>query len=222
MCGRFALSSDMRVITTRWNAAPAAELPERNAPRDNIKPTEQILVAALGSDGRRKIVPMKWGLVPSWSPEPKSKMATFNARAEGIATSKVFGPSFQGQRGRGGRCLIPFDAFYEWSGPKGQRVPNTIRVKSNQVMAFAGVWSSWRPKGSGGEGVPAMLLSCAIITVPANSLLQPIHDRMPAIMDDDAYSLWLGERGVGENELADMMKPYPAEKMEVEPGAPFI
>jgi putative SOS response-associated peptidase YedK len=216
MCGRFALTTDQRVIASRFGAERSPGMPERSLPRDNIKPSQDVLTIALDRDGRRRIVPMRWGLVPPWSEDgTPGKIATINARAEGLAGSKLYGPPFA----KGHRCLIPFDAFYEWSGPKGARRPNTIATTDNRIMAMAGLWSAWRPQG--GEAKEIALLSCSIVTVPANEKVAELHDRMPAILSDEAWPAWLGEATAAEAELLALLRPYPAERVTVTTGAPF-
>lgn len=216
MCGRFALTTDPRIIAARVMFGGDVQ---RSAPRDNIKPTERVPVIALGGDGQRKMIDMRWGLVPHWSKEAAPSNALINARADGIAAKPTWRSSFAAQGGRGGRCLIPFDAFYEWSGPKTARAPNTITVRSNHVGFFAGLWAAWRQPGAPAGTPPA--LSCSIVTVEANSLVATIHDRMPAILDDDAWPLWLGETASSEAELLALLQPYPAERMDMRPGAAF-
>jgi len=50
--------------------------------------------------------------------------------------------------------------------------------------------------------LPAPMLACVMVTVPANDLIRrtikPQEDdpRMPAILEDDSWSSWLGEEGV--------------------------
>lgn len=64
-------------------------------------------------------------------------------------------------------------------------------------MAFAGLWETWQPKE--GEKVE----SCCIITTDANTLMQPIHDRMPVILDQDQWITWLSP----QEHLADKLLP---------------
>jgi putative SOS response-associated peptidase YedK len=46
------------------------DAPGRNPqPRYNICPTDTI-DAVIEQDGKRQLVPMRWGLVPSWWPKP--------------------------------------------------------------------------------------------------------------------------------------------------------
>jgi putative SOS response-associated peptidase YedK len=65
------------------------DAPGRNPhPRYNICPTDTI-DAVIEEDGKRQLVPMRWGLVPFWWPKPlkELKAATFNARVETIANN---------------------------------------------------------------------------------------------------------------------------------------
>ena len=61
---------------------------------------------------------MKWGLVPSWSPDPSIGNRMINARAETLLEK----PSFRNlvsQR----RCVIPADGFYEWRREEIEKFP---------------------------------------------------------------------------------------------------
>src|SRR5262249_56370958 len=91
-----------------------------------------------------------------------------NARAETLATSRLFQESF-----RRGRCLVPADGFYEWQAVPGQKrkQPYYVRLEEG-LFAFAGLWTP------GGGETPA---SCTIITTPPNERLAEIHDRIPPI-----------------------------------------
>ena len=57
------------------------------------------------------------------------------------------------------------------------------------------------------------VLSCAIITIPANELLTEIHNpkqRMPLILPPEAVDIWL--TGTPE-QATDLLVPYPSELM---------
>ena len=82
-------------------------------------------------------------------------------------------------------------------------------------MAFAGVWDVWRA-----EGQPPVL-TCAIITVAANDLVRPFHDRMPAVIDPKNYDLWMGFNAP-EKELLGVLAPLPAEQLEVVKVGPAV
>jgi putative SOS response-associated peptidase YedK len=86
-------------------------------PRYNVCPTDTIDVVLRGGD-EPALVPMRWGLIPSWWKKPvkEMKVATFNARSESVAEKPMFAESFARRR-----CLIPLSGYYEWlTTPDGQ------------------------------------------------------------------------------------------------------
>ena len=84
MCGRVTNRLTWREIVALYRLSVPAQ-PERNLPgRYNICPTDTI-DAVVERDGKRDLVPMRWGLVPWWWKKKVKEMpATFNARAEPI------------------------------------------------------------------------------------------------------------------------------------------
>jgi putative SOS response-associated peptidase YedK len=55
-------------------------------------------------------------------------------------------------------------------------------------MAFAGLWEAFKwPDGD-------ITRSYCIITTEANSLVAPIHNRMPVVLEEDDWPVWLGEQ----------------------------
>jgi len=78
-------------------------------------------------------------------------------------------------------------------------------------MALAGLWEMW--KGPAGRIVE----SCAILTTACNSMMQPIHDRMPVIIDPADYDSWLDNAVFSAELLKKLLQPYPAEKMTTYP-----
>jgi putative SOS response-associated peptidase YedK len=82
VCGRFTNRLTWREIVALYRLTVPAT-PERNLPaRYNICPT-QTIDAVIERAGKRELVPMRWGLVPSWWKKTLQELpATFNARAE--------------------------------------------------------------------------------------------------------------------------------------------
>lgn len=158
------------------------------APRFNIAPSQDVLTLAIGKEGDRKAIPMRWGLIPSWSEDGKQKGSTINARLESALTSPTYRDSF-----RRWRCLIPADGFYEWHPIEGKALvrgkppkqPYWIAREDAQLFAFAGLYSVWRAK----DGDP-WLLSCSILTEPALGPVERIHDRMPVILHPSRWEAW--------------------------------
>ena len=112
----------------------------------------------------------------------KDVPATFNARAETVAEKPMFRTAFR-QR----RCIIPASGFYEWTGPKGTRVPHLFTSSDGgPVLAFAGLWDRWRDRATGAD-----VLSATIIVSGASDWMVPYHDRMPVLLTPDQFDAWL-------------------------------
>jgi putative SOS response-associated peptidase YedK len=85
-------------------------------------------------------------------------------------------------------------------------VPYLIYLKDHAPFAFAGIWEHWERDGK-------TLDSCSIIVTQANTLMKPVHDRMPVILPPDLYDAWM-DPSVGEPEtLLPLLAPYPVERM---------
>jgi putative SOS response-associated peptidase YedK len=125
-----------------------------------------------------------------------------NARAETVAVKPSFRSAF-----RKCRCLIVADGFFEWKKDGKQKTPFYITMKSARPVGFAGLYEKWiSPKGE-------EISSCTIITTQANSMLRPIHDRMPVIVGKKDENLWL-DPGVDDAEkIAAIIKPFDPEEM---------
>ncbi len=60
-----------------------------------------------------------------------------------------------------------------------------FEVNNGELFAFAGIWEGWKtPDGD-------WMKTCSILTTIPNAVTSVIHDRMPVILDPDAYNLWL-------------------------------
>jgi putative SOS response-associated peptidase YedK len=51
----------------------------------------------------------------------------------------------------------------------------------------------------------------------ANTLLQPIHDRMPVILEPRAYGQWLSTDITDAEGLTQLLVPFPPENMKAYP-----
>ncbi len=205
MCGRFARRSTQKLIAN-WFGVPIEELPVFG-PTFNAAPQSTQPIVRLGRDtGARELLLARWGLVPYWAKDQKVGYSTFNARAEELLSKPAFREAFKKRR-----CLVPADAFYEWQqiGPKTKR-PHAIALRSGEPYAFAGLYETWKPK----EGPP--LKSFTIVTTDPNELMEPLHDRMPVILEPSDYDRWLFP-GEPERPPVDLLRPYPAEKMHAWP-----
>jgi len=198
MCGRYYLISPAEIVATRFHAGEPPPL----RPRYNLAPQQEAPVVVNG--GARKLVLMRWGLVPSWSKDAAAGYRMINARAE-TAPEK---PSFRGPF-RKQRALIPADGFYEWKREGERKRPFALRLASGEPFAMAGLWDRWRaPDG-------AELLTFTILTTSASPFVAGVHDRMPVILPREAEAAWL-DPGSPLEALKALMVPY-AGTMEAVP-----
>jgi len=55
-------------------------------------------------------------------------------------------------------------------------------------------------------------LSCTIITTTPNTLIAPIHDRMPVMLDPEQATSWISD--LPPRDLQSLLVPYPTEAMQ--------
>jgi putative SOS response-associated peptidase YedK len=129
-----------------------------------------------------------------------------NARAETAATKPAFRDALKSRR-----CLIPADGFYEWMRTGKAKQPHCFEVNEGKLFAFAGLWEGW--KDPSGQWVK----SCSILTTTPNAVTSAVHDRMPVILDPDAYDLWLDPGMTNVAAASDLLKPFAARLMRCYP-----
>src|SRR5438067_3297187 len=167
MCGRFTLTAPREALTSLF---PLFDIPDVT-PSYNVAPTQAVLAVRVPA-GRDKpeLAALKWGLVPGWADDPAIGNRLINARAETVAEKPAFRAAFR-QR----RCLVLADGFFEWQKVNGRKQPYYFGLRRGEPFAFAGLWERW-DKGE----IP--LETCTLLTTEANTLLRPLHDRMPVIL----------------------------------------
>lgn len=186
MCGRYAATANPGELVEEFEISFVAEdLADVATPRYNIAPTDQVPAVVERLDGdavTRKLVALRWGLVPSWAKAPTSTM--INARVETV-TEK---PSFR-KAASARRCLLPADGYYEWrseapeGGGRAIKQPYFLRPKSG-LLVMAGLYEFWK-------GPDGWLASTTIITTEATDQFGWVHDRMPMTVPRDAWDDWL-------------------------------
>jgi putative SOS response-associated peptidase YedK len=200
MCGRYRLSRRKQIIEEHFDAVSGEE---EWSPRCNIAPTQPIpVIRQHPKEPVRQLSLMKWGLIPSWAKDPSAAAMMINARSETAATKPAFRDALKSRR-----CLIPADAFYEWSRVGKAKQPYCFEVSDGELFSFAGIWDRWKdPSGN-------WIRTCSILTTMPNTVTAPVHDRMPVILDPDAYELWLDPGMRDVSAVSDMLKPYDARQM---------
>jgi putative SOS response-associated peptidase YedK len=204
MCGRYTLSTPAGRLAEEFQLDDdAVDL----TPSYNVAPTQEV-AAILEEGGERRLEMLRWGLVPSWADDPEIGARMINARSETAPQKPSFRRAFRSKR-----CLIPADGFYEWKREQGGKQPYYFHMQEGRPFAFAGLWERWEKGGS--------LLSCAILTTRANSVLEGIHDRMPVILPPGSYDAWL-DPDADREQLIDLMIPYPGDDLETYPVSRFV
>ena len=154
----------------------------------------------------------QWGLIPFWVKEgsaaEKIRMSTFNAKSETIWNKPAFRAA-----ARYRRCLVLSHGFFEYHSIDKFKIPFYIRRKDGRPFAFAGLSDSWTDPDSG-----EIVESCSIITVPANPMLEKIHNikkRMPAILEESVERQWL-DPGLKQQELSELLQPCDEKELEAQ------
>jgi len=142
-----------------------------------------------------------WGLLPPWAQDPRMAFKMINAREESLNDKPAFKEAYACKR-----CLVPADGFYEWKQKNQQKIPYHIRLKSQEMFAFAGLWEQWKDE----QG--KVKSTFTIITTQANEIMKPLHHRMPVILAPHLEKEWLENSNI--KDLQAMLKPFQSHKME--------
>ncbi len=201
MCGRFALATDKKTLEMLYDMEVLLDL----HPRYNIAPSQNILALRPSpATGKRELVYLRWGLVPFWAEDSAVGSRMINARAETVPEKPAFREAFKKRR-----VVIPASGFFEWKQEEGGKQPYYITGADGRPFSLAGLWERW-DKG------PEPLETCTILTTGANSLLAPIHDRMPVIIKPQDIGQWI-DPGSDPGSLTGLLQPYPEAAMTAYP-----
>lgn len=173
----------------------------------NVAPGTVIPVLAAG-DGKWKLLPGKWGFVPSWSKEARPKTRPINAKSETAATNGLFRNAF-----KTGRCVTETDGFFEWKALPDSPVKQAfwVRRRDRRTTLMAAIQNTWTPPGSG-----APERNCALLTTTPNELVARIHDRMPVFIEPDEIEEWM-DRARKPDDLKHFFASRSAEEWEAVP-----
>ena len=180
MCGRYVLQSPASALRALFETTGAVPNWEGSW---NIAPTQSApVVRRHPQTGARHLDLLRWGLVPHFAAEPAATRQPINARSETAATSPMFRDALARRR-----CLVPADAFYEWTGEAKAKQAWAVSRQDGAPMALAGLWEGWR----GADGT--VLRTYTILTTQACVALQHLHARMAVVLEPADWAPWLGE-----------------------------
>jgi putative SOS response-associated peptidase YedK len=190
---RFRVFDPMMGARSRFNIAPASEMPVIIRPEKN------------------ELAVMRWGLIPRWTKDIRTAHPLINARAETLAEKPAFRSLLKTHR-----CLIPASGFFEWKHEGKMKTPYYIRLREDPLFSFAGLYDEWRNP----EGVT--ISTFTIITCDANPLVKPLHNRMPVILSRQNEDRWLDPEPVSPEDLKRILVPYSAGTMEALPVSDLV
>ena len=136
MPGRLFLTRPLSEVASALGLSPDAA-PD-DPPRRNIQPGQEVITVTHGPAFRK----MRWGLIPVGRTNARGRpvMETIvNARSETVFAKSAF----QGV----GRCVVPADGWYEWTGKKGRKTAWEIRAKDGAILWFAAICDPWTAPG---------------------------------------------------------------------------
>lgn len=198
MCGRYDLSDNPAAIRAKFHVPVVPAY----SPNPDLRPTNTAPVVRRSHRSQeREVAMLRWGLVPIWARELKFGTRCINARAETLASTPAFRLAYRKRR-----CLVPLNAFFEWTGEPGHKVKWRIGLKEEPLFALAGLWEWWKDPASQ-QGIETY----TIVTTRANDLLAPIHDRMPVVIAERDHDRWLD----AEDAATDLLEPFSDEALQV-------
>lgn len=196
MCGAFEQHGE----AMRGWANLLRDWPPEAERQKNIRPTNW--AGTVDAEGYKR---RSWSLIPKWSKEPKSKYATFNARAETVHEK----PAFRDAWRRSQRCVVPASAYFEWPVLDGRKQCHRLCNPDESPILFGGLWEYW-------EAGDVALPSFTVITTSSASDIDWVHPRTPLIIDPDAVDHWLT---CSPEEAAELMRPRTESGIQATPVA---
>ena len=174
MCGRITIENDEQILRARFNV----DAIEPFTKKYNAYPNHDAYPLPVITEEEPDRVSLRyWGMVPVWW--KRDQRGLINIKYETLRDKRTFEKDLRERR-----CLVLANGFYEWKGVQGQKVPYYIRLKSGEPFAFAGLYEENKI-----DGKP--MQTFAIITTKPNDLMQPIHNRMPVILEPRNEADWL-------------------------------
>ena len=210
MCGRYQDATEWRGLVEEFDQRqipivfPAASAAPNLPVNLDVRPTQDATIFRTREDGV-ELARARWWLVPRFHRGPLKgwRFATFNARAESVATARSFRDSFR-QR----RCLVAATVWYEWTGPRESRAKWLFTPRGGEPMMLAGLWDRAETDDHG------TVESFTIVTQPAGAPLNAYHDRAPVVVFGDEWARWLRDDKVGDLLAPESRNRFDARRAE--------
>lgn len=192
MCGKFTQLVQWQDVF--GSVDPTVVMPE-DAPVRYSTPMRSALITRLGEDGRREQIEMRWGF--SKPGQASFKPDHMHARSETVDSRPTFSESFAERRGI---CLV--ETFNEGEDlPSGKTKQWIFSPKDRRPLAIAVIWDEWQ----GDDGAAPCFIQ---LTIPANQLISKVTDRMPAILEEKDWPVWLGEVDASLADIKALLRTF--------------
>ena len=194
--GRVFLAAIADELAGHFGAAPTA-LAEPGTQREGAGRARCVAVVA----GRR-LVAMRWGLIPMGRTKPAAARCSRRWSTPAPRRCSPSRPSPGSAAPAAGRRLVRVDRP---AAPPPALDDPRARPSRSSPSPRSGT-SGARPGG-------AEVASLATVTCAPNPEVAAVHDRMPAILDRDAWPVWLGE---ADGDPAALLRPWPEGRLVTE------
>jgi putative SOS response-associated peptidase YedK len=120
-----------------------------------------------------------------------------------INKSKELRKAFQRKR-----CIIPISGYYEWKKLSEKiTIPFYLRMINTDILGVAGLYSVQT------DADGSTKFEFTAILVPANELVEPLNDTMPALLPERMFDQWLDPLQTDVELLENALKPAPTSDM---------
>lgn len=163
MCGRYFVDDGLeREIK---NAFQSIDISKFQVKAGDVRPTDLAFILT----GTKEIwlTQMRWGFR-----KKNQKDLLINARVETVKEKPMFNESM-----RYNRCVILASGFYEWN-KIGEKA--SFRSSHRKILFMAGIWQKVEDENQ-----------FTILTTAPNASVDPVHDRMPLVLDKNEVPRWL-------------------------------
>ncbi|MGF1638082.1 MAG: SOS response-associated peptidase [Cyclobacteriaceae bacterium] len=201
MCVRYVLASIQEAIEQEFQA----EFISVYKAGYNIIPGSTQSV--ISSEAPSHIIPMKWGLMPSWAKSSKVIYPNYLAFAADLTSHPLYRTSIRRRR-----CLVPANAFILWHMKESGKItkkPFLVYNHGQRIMSFAGLWDRWYEKPTN-----QIIDSYSIITTNACKRLSRFSQSMPVIIAPSLRRRFL-DPAAPLREVMQMMRPWESDQFNL-------
>lgn len=194
MCGHFEVGEqkDMRIVKRDGSAYTSKN---QSGNPGSMLP---VVTDALSD----KVQQFRWGLLTMDDNRVHSKNK--HARIESLFLSPLWN-ELVGHK----HCVVRIQAYFEFNAA--QNVTYKVERADGKPFYIAGLWDIWYDIKTG-----VLIPTFVMITVPPNTAITAMHDRMPAILERENIKHWLNGYLTGSERVKFLRQhPCPSEHLKI-------